>query len=350
MAETLRADAVFEGGGVKGIALVGALAAFEESHYAWQNLAGTSAGAITAALVTVGYSATNIKRIMETRVTFAKFMDASGLGVLPVVGPWLNLLLTRGLYRGDYFLGLMRDLIAESPRAKALGKKQLTFGDLITQKQSTDSEEDYQRKYKYRLRVIASGLTNNEMLVLPQDIAGLGGHPDELEVALAVRMSMSIPFFFRPVLFPEGLSRREKHWIVDGGMLSNFPVWLFDSPGEPAWPTFGFLLWEPDSDKPRHAHIRRLVSTTRAMVPTMTHAHDRKILSTTDMSRVVRMPTGPVSGTDFKLSLQARDRLYASGYKAAQAFLAGWDFDAHLRQRRAAASHGTTGPQAPPST
>ena len=61
-------DAVFEGGGVKGIALAGALHAFEEADFRWQNLAGTSAGAITAALVAVGYSATEIKGIMDSRV------------------------------------------------------------------------------------------------------------------------------------------------------------------------------------------------------------------------------------------------------------------------------------------
>ena len=54
----LKADAVFEGGGVKGIGLVGAVAFAEEKGYRWVNLAGTSAGAIVAALLAAGYNAT----------------------------------------------------------------------------------------------------------------------------------------------------------------------------------------------------------------------------------------------------------------------------------------------------
>ena len=53
--ETDSADAVFEGGGVKGIAFVGALeAAAEVGITRWVNVAGTSAGAIVAALIAVG--------------------------------------------------------------------------------------------------------------------------------------------------------------------------------------------------------------------------------------------------------------------------------------------------------
>ena len=65
------------------------------------------------------------------------------------------------------------------------------------------------------------------MLVLPRDAQLLGYAPDELEVAYAVRMSMSIPIFFKPVRV-ENTQTNHEHVIVDGGMLSNFPVWVFD--------------------------------------------------------------------------------------------------------------------------
>jgi len=57
----LRADAVFEGGGVKGIGLVGAVAEIERAGYLFVNLAGTSAGAIGASLLAVDYKADEIK-------------------------------------------------------------------------------------------------------------------------------------------------------------------------------------------------------------------------------------------------------------------------------------------------
>ncbi len=50
---TLKCDAVFEGGGVKGIGLVGAISEIEKAGYGFENLAGTSAGAIVASLLSV---------------------------------------------------------------------------------------------------------------------------------------------------------------------------------------------------------------------------------------------------------------------------------------------------------
>ena len=47
----MKADLVLEGGGVKGIGLVGALSVLEQSGYTFERVAGTSAGAIVASLV-----------------------------------------------------------------------------------------------------------------------------------------------------------------------------------------------------------------------------------------------------------------------------------------------------------
>jgi NTE family protein len=234
------------------------------------------------------------------------------------------------MYQGDYFLRLMRQLIAEKA-----GKERVTFRDLIVPKEPGDSEEDYQAKYKYKLRVIVSDISGNQMLILPQDIARLGEDPDELEVALAVRMSMGIPFFFRPIIFGEGEHRRHRHYLVDGGMLSNFPIWLFDSPAgqPPAWPTIGFLLWEPGAEKPRHERIRGLISMTLAIVRTMSSAHDRKALESVDEGRIVKIPTGKYTTTDFGLTAEDRAWLHNSGYQAAQVFLSRWRFEEYVAQR-----------------
>jgi len=325
-----KADAVFEGGGVKGIGLTGALKAFEEAGFQWQNVAGTSAGAITAALVAVEYTAAEIKNAMDTRIDFRSIMDTAGIGKVPFLGPWLSLICNKGMYQGDYFLKVMRDLIAEKT-----GREKTTFRDLIVPRDRDDSEEDYQEKYKYKLRIVASDISSNELLILPQHIKRLGLDPDDLEVALAVRMSMSIPFFFKPVKFGEGQHRRRKHWIVDGGMLSNFPIWLFDSPSgqSPSWPTIGFLLWEPGSEKPRYTRIKGLVSMTWAMVQTMSGAHDRKVLAEADINRIVKIPTGEYTTTDFDLNDEGRDWLYQSGYKVSNQFLKSWKFKDYVAQR-----------------
>jgi NTE family protein len=328
--EINKADAVFEGGGVKGIGLVGAIEAFEEAGIQWQNLAGTSAGSIVATLLAIGYDAAELRDVMDTRVDFRALRDASGIGRLPVVGPWLSLLFQKGMYAGDFFLHLMQDLIREKT-----GEKELKFGDLVLPKEPEDALEDYENKYKYKLRVIASDISNKTMLALPQDIRLLGLDPDRLEVARAVRMSISFPFFFKPVRIEEPQRTSRTHWIVDGGMLSNFPIWLFDSPAgqTPAWPTLGFLLAEPEPEGGPYRPIRGLLSMARAMIDTMAGFYDRKILEEYDVSRVVKIPTGAHSTLNFNLDAAARDWLYRSGKRAARDFLAEFDWDVYKRQQ-----------------
>jgi len=315
---------------VKGIAFVGALQAFEEAGFRWQNVAGTSAGAVASALIAAGYTAAELREIMETRVEFRRMMDAGVLGHIPLAGPWLNLLVHEGFYRGDYFLQLMRTLLAEK-----LGKERVTFADFVIPKEDCDSEEAYVGKFRYRLHVVASNITRNELMILPQDVAKLGLDPDDLEVALAVRMSISIPYYFMPVRLPAKTDEGSKHWVVDGGLLSNFPIRYFDAPpGEPPpWPTFGLLLWEPTAGQPPHERIRSLISMTRAMVRTMNVAHDRKALEDADLKRIVKIPTGKYSATDFDLTPADRRWLLDSGYRAAKEFIAGWSWDRYVAER-----------------
>ncbi len=71
--------------------------------------------------------------------------------------------------------------------------------------------------------------------MLPQGVADYGEVPDDFQITKAIRMSTSIPGFYEPVKYKGNI-------FVDGGLLSNFPVWLFDSEGEPMWPMFGFRL------------------------------------------------------------------------------------------------------------
>jgi predicted acylesterase/phospholipase RssA len=110
----LKFDGVFEGGGVKGIGLVGALAYLEDQGYEPVNLAGTSAGAIVAALRAAGYSGHDLKQTLMG-MDLRKFTDPTIVGRLPVAGPIISLMRRLGIYKGDYFLGLIREL----PRGNA---------------------------------------------------------------------------------------------------------------------------------------------------------------------------------------------------------------------------------------
>lgn len=302
----MRADAVFEGGGVKGIGLVGAVVAAEERGYQWVNVAGTSAGGIVASLVAAGYSGLALRRILDG-LDYRNFRDTS----LPVLGPAISLVFTQGLYSGDYFEQWLRRLLS--------AKGVRTFRDLVLPEFKDDL------RYRYRLRVVASDVSRGRMLALPQDAAEYGVDPDDLDVAVAVRMSISIPFFYRPV-------RWRGSTIVDGGLLSNFPVWLFDQPGEPAWPTFGFKLVNPGEGRPNPT--TGPVTMLKALVSTMLEAHDARFVADEHFVRTIPVPTLGVRSTDFDINQTTSRRLFDSGYSAGRRFFDRWDFARYIELYR----------------
>jgi NTE family protein len=321
-------DLVCEGGGVKGIGLAGAYSVLDERGYKPQNVAGTSAGAITAALIAAGYGSSELKDVIFN-LDFRRFEDEDWADRIPVIGKGLSVLIDEGIYKGDDFLAWMRELLA----AKGVH----TFADLKTEWKDP--------KYSSRLQVIASDTTGRQLLVLPRDAGQLGIDPDELEVAHAVRMSMSIPIFFEPVRIQNGKTNKE-HLIVDGGMLSNFPVWLFDCEDEetPDWPTFGLLLVEPDpkvpiGDRippPEHAPhgVGGLVDLISSMIHTMMEAHDRLYLEQAQYARTIPIPTLGVHTTEFDISKERAQALYDSGRQAAEKFLETWNFQAYVEAFR----------------
>jgi len=313
----LKADAIFEGGGVKGIALAGALAAAEERGYHWVNVAGTSAGAIIAALVAAGYRAVEIKEVLR-ELDYRRFKDSSPLDRVPLVGPLLSLILEKGLYEGEFLERWLRDLLRQK------GVK--TFGDIIMEEYRNDP------RYRFKLRVITSDITRGRMLVLPQDITEYGMRPEDLEVARAVRMSMSIPFFYEPVKLVNRRTRAASY-LVDGGLLSNFPVWLFDiDDAKPEWPTFGFKLVEPGERKPRQ--IRGPISLLTALFATMMEAHDARHIKEQHFVRTIDIPTLDVSTTEFDISREKSEALCQSGRQAAERFFTAWDFADYVAKYR----------------
>jgi NTE family protein len=319
MMNSQRADAVFEGGGVKGICLVGAVAVAEEMGYQWANVAGTSAGAIVAALLAAGYSAVELKEIMQ-ELDYKRFKDATLLDKVPLVGPVSSLIFEHGIYEGKFFEGWIRGLLRE--------KHVETFSDLILEECRDDD------RYRFKLRVIAADISQGRMLVLPQDIADFGIRPEDLNVAAAIRMSMSIPFFYEPVKLRNMKTNRVSH-IVDGGLLSNFPVWLFDSKGStPEWPTFGFKLVEPEEELEVPHQVRGPISLFAALFSTMMEAHDARYIKDEEFVRTIAIPTLGIGTTEFDVSREKSEALYQSGRQAAEKFFANWNFTKYTDKYR----------------
>jgi len=325
-----KVDAVFEGGGVKGIGLVGAVVAVEEAGYEFENLAGTSAGAIVAGLLAVGYPAPRLREIVGT-IDYHKFQDKGALDRLGIPGMLLSLGAEYGIYEGRYFEEWFGGLLEEAGRTK--------FGDILT--------DDPREEYKYKLQVIASDISDRKLLVLPRDLKSFSLNPDEFPIARAVRMSMSIPVFFEPVKLEDANGRT--HFIVDGGILSNYPVWLLDDRENCTWPTFGFKLVEPAEQRLKAGEpipIRNPVDFLSAMLGTMMGAHDNYHISVSkgDYARTIGIPTvidadgGPkeIKTTYFGIKPEETEKLYQNGYQAARAFLSGWDFKRWKRKFRPA--------------
>jgi NTE family protein len=340
--EKHRADGVFEGGGVKGIAFAGAIAAAERDAEVkeWVNVAGTSAGSIVAALLAAGYDAAGVQGLLAD-AQYARFADC-GPGGKWVGGLFNATARLRGLAPGRYFLDWMGKKLAASPLAKELGKAELTFADVkrldLPPREAVPeiSDAKYERA-KYRLHVIGSDITTGRMIILPDDLpdytdeSGKAFDKDSFPLVQAVRMSMSYPFLFTPVV----LHRDGKPvYVVDGGLLSNFPIWLFDSPN-PKRPTWGFRLHggaNVDEGLPYRKIPRPLwaVPLLKAMFSAATEAWDREQMEQVVSARTVSIPTHDISTTDFGLTRAQADSLYAWGLNAAHAFFTAPDQQAYL--------------------
>jgi NTE family protein len=149
-------------------------------------------------------------------------------------------------------------------------------------------------------------------------------------VADAVRASASIPFFFQPWHIPVDPTLADGHKelvLTDGGMLSNFPVSLFDDDDHP---TFGIKLSARLSVQQQGWNATGgVLSLGKALISTMVSAHDQLYVDQDSVtSRTVFVDTSGVSSTNFRLSEQEKANLYSKGAAAAQDFLSTWDFEA----------------------
>ncbi len=299
-------DVVLEGGGVKGIGLVGALEELHKAGYRVRRVAGTSAGAIVGTLVAAGMPIETMLATMRD-LNYKNFRDESFIDKLGVAGKSASLMFEQGIYEGNFLrTWLTREL-------EKLGVR--TFADLkITEPWAAHLPP----AKRYKLVVIASDVSGGRLARLPWDYERYGLDPDQQLVADAVRASMSIPFFFEPVKLNGQL-------LVDGGMLSNFPIGSFDS--TPEWPTFGLKLSaKPDANLVAHP-IHNTIDFAKALLGTMTNAHDQMhIDDPATAARTIFIDTFKVKGTDFDITPETQNKLYQSGRTAAKEFLDTWDF------------------------
>jgi NTE family protein len=326
--ETHRADAVFQGGGVKGLGLVGALLQFEEDARVeiaeWVGVAGTSAGSIVACLLASGKTPAQLEELL-LELDFSQFEDFGPGGVL--IGGTLNLAEHHGLAHGETFHRWIDE--------------QLNGATFRAMRRDSPPAEGS----PYRLQMVATDITRKAMLVLPDDIGqylnpqtGEPFDPDDFKIADAVRMSMSIPYFFQPVI----LSHRDPvtgtetdSTIVDGGVLSNFPVWIFDTKEmQPLRRTFGFhLVGGAGVGGGLNTVIHDLgwaVEEAVDIFHTATDAWDTRFMSHSTVVRTCTISAGTIGTTDFELTREQKQWLLDSGRAGAKAFLDAYRDDEYM--------------------
>ncbi len=331
------ADLVLEGGGMKGLGLVGAVLRLLDAGYRFPRVAGTSAGSILAAFVAAGLSASELGEVMD-RFDYGRVPDRGSPG-LPGVSESLSLLQGGGAYEGDY----TRTFLHDELRRRGVA----TFGDLRREDPGADPNlAPYQR---YRLVVMVTDITRGRLLRLPWDYRLLGLDPDQQPVADAVRASMSIPFYFDPVVVTHGRTG-EQLTLVDGGVLSNFPLEVFDRTDgrAPRWPTFGVKILpglpagarqlDPDLALVAAPLLRvPLVRLAGQVITTAIVGNDQTYLQRPCVARrAIQVDARAVGLVQFHASPQQRAALTAAGDRAARAFLAGWDWEGYRRECRGA--------------
>jgi NTE family protein len=160
-------------------------------------------------------------------------------------------------------------------------------------------------------------------------------------VADAVRASLAIPYFFSPQMLRDPRTGR-RSTLVDGGVLSNFPVETFDrtDAAAPRWPTFGIGVGDTLSDEdatifPGRALLPPPLKLLDSLVATTVSARDRGYLAQPCVRRrAFSVDTSGTGLTEFDVSAAERARLVAAGTTAAREFLAGWSWADYLRECR----------------
>ncbi|WLR46294.1 patatin-like phospholipase family protein [Halobacillus litoralis] len=293
----MKVDGVFSGGGVKALAFIGALEELEEQGYTFKRMAGTSAGAILASLTAAGYTAKELKERLNN-LSFLSLVDVPLTDRLFPFMKWLLLYYRMGLYKGNQLENVLEEWLGE--------KGVRTFADLPPGS----------------LKVICSDLTQGRIVVIPDDLKKVYGiDPATFSVAKAVRMSSGLPYFFIPVKIH---GKRGRSIIVDGGVLSNFPLWIWEKQdGCRTRPIIGMKLSD-EPDKLPEQKIKNAIQMFHALFKTMQQAHDARYISKALSKDIIFIPVSGVETTDFDMSKEEKETLMELGREHAGKFLKRW--------------------------
>jgi len=326
---------VFKGGGVRGIAYLGALRYLYEQgmmrHV--ERVAGTSAGAITALGVALNPSSYEDLRRLADSLDFRKVpaeedarMPAQTtsrilalreryreLSVFKNLQCSMRLVQEKGWYSSDYFYHWLRDIIAERFLVR---KDAYTFADF----RNRDIHRD--RQDFLDLFITGTDITHRTARVFSFETT-----PD-MEVALAVRISMSIPLFFEAIEY-QYPGTASPQIYADGGIMWNYPVSLFDEPrfgriqhNGTNEETLGFFIFT-SPERTEYKPVNSMIDYISALFESLLLVQEHLTMnSERNLQRTVFIDDCGVRSTDFDIEA-GDDRyrmLYESGYTATKNF------------------------------
>lgn len=367
----MKYDLVFEGGGAKGIVFSGALKVLESLGHTPGRLLGTSAGAITATGIAAGYTAQEILDALSEKIdghsALAGFLGEPE----PFTPAEIEGSATRHLFRAvnlplipDGLENKLDDLLVESLVAKSSLRSVIAFIerggwysaanflDWMRERLDSGTYKGRPRHFSHLtltqfyaqtlvdLSLIASDTTDGLMLILNHRTA------PNLPLVWAVRMSMSVPLLWAEVVWQNEWGKYRgrdltDHTIVDGGILSNFPIELFVSreslvttimgPNQSDG-VLGMLIDETltvpgaaalqpqPTDKLQFSELRTVQRLNR-LLDTTFNAHDKMVIDAF-AHLVVHLPAKGYGITEFDMSDERRDWLVKAGQEAMQDYFA----------------------------
>ena len=216
--------AIFQGGGMKGLAFLGAMLALEEKGFIPLRAAGTSVGALIASLVIAGYKSKEILDIME-EIDIPSILTSRKLNIKDIISS-----------KGLYSIKPLEDVVAYFCSEKGI----YTFKDTIM-------------NGKIRLKMVTTDIKNKVEVVLPDQLYNYGINLLSFPVSKAVSMSSVYPGYFKPIQLNGGT-------FIDGGLVNNFPYSVFDYEKKDL--VIGFVL-QKNKIKNIPSHIKQLTIDTR---------------------------------------------------------------------------------------
>ncbi|WP_053332605.1 ankyrin repeat domain-containing protein [Candidatus Jidaibacter acanthamoebae] len=300
---------IFEGGGIKGFAYIGAIDVLGKENIlaGVKRVAGTSAGAITALLLGLGYDIGDSRRELE-KVFFESYNLGDTLLKWPLV---LRRIRTQfGAESAEFFLEWAEGIVE-----RKLGSKNATFKDAHKAILSQKAEV-----YKY-MYFTGTNISTGYYEIFSHE------HTPDMKIADAVRISMSIPLVFTAKRYAKPGSHIEDLY-VDGGVVNNYPLHLFDERSQPNMKTLGFRV-DPieelavlrDGAEPIRSEITGFISYAKALYGTTQNAVNNVTRRSDDKLRTVFIDITGVDTLSFKLSEETKEKLIRSGREATKGYL-----------------------------